>query len=94
LHRYLLKSSIKFGETAKGTLIMMQAIVTGDDLVKAIEPMIRRIVREELERIAEKRPGIFYLEPDMPVYQDMLEIKKRSKEKNLKFYSHKEVWGE
>ncbi len=34
------------------------------------------------------------IETDMPLYQDMLEIRKRSRENNLKFYSHEEVWSD
>ncbi|MDM8524940.1 hypothetical protein QUF80_16340 [Desulfococcaceae bacterium HSG8] len=80
----------------EGIIIMLQSerTLTADEMVKAMEPAIRRIIREELERIADSSPGIFRIRPDMPVYQDMLEIRKRGRENNLKFYSHEEVWGE
>lgn len=68
--------------------------ITEDDLVKVMEPVIRRIIREELERIADNRPEIFYLESDMPLYEDMLEIRRRHRERKTELYSHKEVWGE
>ncbi len=75
-------------------MIQAERAISADDLIKAMEPAIRRIIREELERIADSRPEIFYIETDMPLYQDMLEIRKRSREKKLKFYSHEEVWGD
>ncbi len=75
-------------------MIQAERTITADELIKAMEPAIRRIIREELERIADSRPEIFYIETDMPLYQDMLEIKKRSRENNLKFYSHEEVWSD
>lgn len=65
-----------------------------EELAKALEPVIRRIIREELERIAEERPNIFFLEPDMPLYADMLEIKSRSMKRELDFFRRKEVWGD
>lgn len=51
-----------------------------DGLIQSLEPLIRRVVREELERIVQKRDDLFCLEPDMPLYDDMLEIKKRNRE--------------
>jgi hypothetical protein len=74
--------------------MIQDQIPAADHLINSLEPLIRRIIREELERMAAKRPDMFYLEADMPIYQDMLEIRKRSQDKKLKFYSHKEVWGE
>lgn len=65
-----------------------------DGLIHALEPLIRRVVREELERIIEKKSDVFYLESDMPLYADMLDIKKRRKKGQIKLYSHEEVWSE
>lgn len=62
-----------------------------DGLIHALEPLIRRVVREELERIVQKQTDIFYLKPDMPLYADMLEIKKCGKEGKIELYSHTEV---
>ncbi len=62
-------------------MIQADRTIIADGLIKMMEPIIRRIVREELERMAKNRPEIFYVEADMPLYEDMLEIRKRSKEK-------------
>jgi hypothetical protein len=75
-------------------MIQSGRAVTADDLTRIMEPLIRRIIKEELERMAKRRPEVFYIKPDMPLYEDMLEIRKRSREKNTELYSHKEVWGE
>ncbi len=68
--------------------------VSVEELVNAMEPLIRRIVREELARAVKKEPDIFYLEPDMPLYEDMAEIRERNLRKETVLFSHKEVWGE
>lgn len=68
--------------------------ITAEDISKIIEPLIRRVVREEIRRITQKRPGIFYLDPDMPLYADMQDLKKRKTQGKVEIYSHKEVWGE
>ncbi|MBU1172735.1 MAG: hypothetical protein KKD44_24515 [Proteobacteria bacterium] len=65
-----------------------------EELAKVLEPLIRRIIREELTRIVKKEPEIFYLGPEMPIYKDMQDIKKRNAKGNIKLHSHKEVWGE
>ncbi|MBL0700086.1 MAG: hypothetical protein JJV92_04310 [Desulfosarcina sp.] len=75
-------------------MIQPDGIITANDLIKVMEPVIRRVIREELERMAENKPEIFYIEADMPLYEDMLEIRKRHKGKKTKLYSHQEVWGE
>ena len=68
--------------------------VSIEELVNALEPLIRRIVREELARAVKKEPGIFYLEPDTPLYEDMAEIRERKMRKETVLFSHKEVWGD
>ena len=65
-----------------------------EELTKVLEPLIRRIIREELSRIVNKEPEIFYLGPEMPIYKDMEDINKRKAKGNIKLHSHKEVWGE
>ena len=35
--------------------------MTAEDISKILEPLIRRVVREELARITQTRPDIFYL---------------------------------
>jgi len=59
--------------------------------------IIRQVVREEVSRLmtgSPVEPGVVYLEPGSPLYQDMEEILRRKKEGQIKLYTHKEVWGE
>jgi hypothetical protein len=65
-----------------------------EELIKALEPVIRRIIREELESVIEKQAGIFRLDPDTPLHNDMVEIKKRKENDELGFMSHEEVWDD
>ncbi|MFH2044277.1 MAG: hypothetical protein ABIK92_03920 [Pseudomonadota bacterium] len=64
------------------------------ELASTLEPMIRRVVREELLKILKKNMGVFQLTPEMPLYKDMEEIGKRKKHNKIKLHSHDEVWGE
>lgn len=59
-----------------------------------LEPLIRRIIREELSRIIKSDSGTFYIDPDMPLYQDMEDILNRRTKGQIKLHSHEEVWGE
>ena len=65
-----------------------------EDIAKALEPLIRRIIREELTRIVKKEPNMFYLDPEMQLYKDMEDIKQRKAQGHIKLHSHEEVWGE
>ncbi len=71
-----------------------QLPMTAEDISKILEPLIRRVVREELARITQTRPDIFYLNSRMPIYSDMMDLKKRKPQGKIKLYSHEEVWGE
>lgn len=73
---------------------MSETTLNVKDLTKILEPLIRRVVREELSRVVKKETGIFYLDPDSPLYKDMVNIKRRREKGKLKFYSPKEVWDE
>ncbi|MFV9646222.1 MAG: hypothetical protein ACNYWU_10395 [Desulfobacterales bacterium] len=64
------------------------------DISKIIEPIIRRVIREELTKMARQKPGIFYLEPEMPLYKDMQDLKRRKAKGKIDLYSHEEVWDE
>ncbi len=59
--------------------MMHQPNFSIDELLNALEPLIRNVVREELERIVNKEPSVFTLNPDMPLYEDMEEILSRKK---------------
>ena len=74
----------------------MQAVNTLnlEELIKALEPVMRRIIREELDVIATKQSSFFYLDPDSDLHRDMMELKERKENGTLNFLSHKEVWGE
>jgi hypothetical protein len=65
-----------------------------NELPKILEPLIRRIVREELNRVVKSEPDIFLLDPDMPLYNDMQDLQRRKQQEKIQLYSHKEVWGE
>ena len=71
-----------------------QITISIDELLGVLEPLIRRVVREELSRLVKAEPDIFYLEPDMPLYEDMEEILERKAQDKIKLLSHEEVWGE
>ncbi len=68
--------------------------LSANEIAKALEPLIRRIIREELTRITKKEPDIFHLTPEMPLYKDMKNIKQRKARGHIKLHSHDEVWGE
>ena len=71
-----------------------QALGQAEEIGKMLEPMIRRIIREELTRIANAEPDIFYLSPDTPIYKDMEDIIQRKTQGHIKLHSHAEVWSE
>ncbi len=65
--------------------------------VTELEALIRRIVRDEIERAFaglefDEEPTI--IEPGSPLYENMVDIQKRAQEGKLKFYTHEEVWGD
>ena len=65
--------------------------VDAKQLAKALEPMIRKIVREELGRIAASKPNVFYLEPGSPLYEDMERILRETQGKPAKLLSRAEA---
>lgn len=74
----------------------MQAVKTLaiDELINALEPVIRRIIKEELMSAMRKQDDLFHIDPNSNLYKDMLELKERNTSGQLEFMSHKEVWGE
>jgi len=65
-------------------MIQSQSLtISIDELQQVLEPLIRRVVREELTRVAKSTPNIFYLEPDMPIYKDMEEIAQRKAQQDI-----------
>lgn len=65
-----------------------------EELGKALEPLIRRIIREEFMRFVSETSHFFLLSPDMPLYKDMEDIAARKVSDDIKLYSHDEVWDE
>ena len=65
-----------------------------EEISRILEPLIRRIIREELTRLVKAEPGAFYLDPDMPLYKDMEDILQRKAKGRVKLHSHDEVWSE
>jgi hypothetical protein len=63
-------------------------------LASTLEPLIRRVVREELTRFLKKEANIFHLNPQMPLYEDMEEISRRKAKDQIELHSHEEVWGD
>ncbi len=68
--------------------------MTYQELASFLEPLIRRVVREELAQVAIKRPDVFYVQPDSPLREDLVEILDRHQKGETKLYSHAEVWNE
>jgi hypothetical protein len=75
-------------------MIQHKSAINMEEISCILEPRLRRIIREELERIVQKEQKIFFLKPDSPLYDELLEISSRQMEEKNKFYSHAEVWGE
>ena len=61
--------------------------------IQQLEEIIRKVVREELMEFVTLEQGIFNLDKDSPLYEDMEDILERKKSDQLKFHTHKEVWN-
>ncbi len=70
-----------------------QITMSQDELQHLLEPLIRRVIREELVRIAQQQPDVFFLHPDMPIYEDMEDIAQRKAADTIELFSHEEVWN-
>ena len=71
-----------------------QHLMSLEEMQRALEPLLRRIVREEVLRVAQEWPQTFYLTPGMPLYEDMAELARRSAANDIELLSHDEVWHE
>ncbi|MDT8377717.1 MAG: hypothetical protein RQ739_02405 [Desulfotignum sp.] len=74
--------------------ISQNRMVDPDELQQILEPLIRKIIREELLNIARQNTNVFYLDPEMPLYKDLQEISHRSKNDKIELLSHEEVWDD
>jgi len=77
-----------------GTQTPVTPTVSMEELARILEPLMRRIVREELIEFARHQPHVFHLEPGSPLYEDMEEILRRKQQGKIKLHSPAEVWGE
>lgn len=68
--------------------------IGADELQQLLEPLIRKIIREELSKVVQQTSHMFFLSPDMPLYEDMEEIAQRHAAHEIELYSHDEVWNE
>jgi hypothetical protein len=66
-------------------------MVDAKKLARVLEPVIRKIVREEIARAAAQKPGVFYLEPGTPLYQDMEQILRDAQSGSVKLLSREEA---
>ena len=62
--------------------------------VQQLESVIRKVVREELVEFAAQELGIFHLDKESPLYEDMEDVLKRKETDQLKFHTHEETWNE
>ncbi|MBF0235367.1 MAG: hypothetical protein HQK65_20380 [Desulfamplus sp.] len=69
-----------------------QILFDKENLLNILEPLIRKIIREELTNFVQQQHPIFFLNPDMPIYDEMKEISERKKEDAIQITSHDEVW--
>jgi hypothetical protein len=61
--------------------------------LRDLERLIRRAVHEEMTKLLQRQPVIFYLEPKTPLYEDMAEIARAKKRRKVKLYSRQEAFG-
>ncbi len=61
--------------------------------VEQLEGIIRKVVREELMEFATQEQGVFNLDKESPLYEDMENILERKKSGQLRFHAHEEVWN-
>jgi hypothetical protein len=67
--------------------------MSSDELQQVLKPLIRRIIREELSKAAQQTSKLFFLSPEMPLYQDMQDIAQRKAADDIDLISHDEVWN-
>lgn len=68
--------------------------INPQELTGLLEPLIRKVVREELAQVAVRRPDIFYLRSDSPLREDLVDILDRKQQGEIRLYSQLKVWGE
>ncbi len=61
--------------------------------VAQLEGIIRKVVREELIEFSMREQGIFDLNEESPLYEDMEDILERKKAGRLRFHTREEIWN-
>jgi hypothetical protein len=74
--------------------ISKSRMVDSDELQQILEPLIRKIIREELSNIARQNTNIFCLDTETYLYKDLQEISQRRKNDRIELFSHEEVWDD
>jgi len=67
--------------------------INADELIQLLEPLMRRIVREELAEFIANEPDVLHLEPGSPLYEDMVTLRHQAKVGQVKLLSYQEVFG-
>jgi len=73
---------------------MSRAIASGTITIKKseLETLLRKVVRDEFGKaLAQAEPWQF--DPESPLYQALIEIRKDARAGRVKLLSDKEVWG-
>jgi hypothetical protein len=70
-----------------------QVTLSQDELQQVLEPLIRRVIREELARLVQQQPDVFVLHPEMSLYEDMEDIAQRNAAETIELFTHDEVWN-
>lgn len=68
----------------------MNTAQTASEILQVLEPMIRQIVRDEMNKAIQQ----FELSADSPLYADMQDIAQRKQNNQIKLKSHAEVWDD
>jgi len=61
--------------------------------LKDLEKLIRRAVHDEIDKLLQRQPAIFYLRPQTPLYEDLATIARLKKRGKAKVYSRQEAFG-
>lgn len=68
------------------------AAATVNFRLKDLDRLIRQAVRDEIARVVQRQPNVFYLEPKTPLYEDMKAIAQTKKRGRIKIYSREEAF--
>ncbi len=63
-----------------------------DELIQFYRNKAEAANKEALNLLKKQRE--FHLKSDMPLYEDMVEIKNRKQKNEIELFTHKEIWNE